>query len=245
MLPALQWDMPPRELALPGNEVHVWQALLDLEQNTYRQLEPTLSEDERGRAARFRFDSDRKHFVAARAILRDLLGRYLGESPAAIEFSYGPQGKPSLRRQGSTPPLSFNLSHSHGLSLFAFSRGREVGIDLEWIRPDFSTGEIAERFFSKQEVAEFLALPPEQKPEGFFLCWTRKEAYIKAKGAGLQIPLDSFSVSLIPGRPETLQSSDGQRWGLRSFQPAPNFAAAVVGEGQAWQLRSATWAPRS
>lgn len=119
-----------------------------------------------------------------------------------------------------------------------------MGIDLECIRPDFSTEEIAERFFSKKEVAEFLALSAEQKPTGFFLCWTRKEAYIKAKSAGLQIPLDSFSVSLIPGQPEKLQSSDSQRWSLRSFQPAPDFAAAVVSEGQGWQLRTWTWAPR-
>lgn len=244
MLPTLPWDMPPRELVLAHDEVHVWKAVLDLEQHIYCRLEPTLSEDEADRAAKFRFDSDRKHFVVARAILRDLLGLYLGESPAAIEFSYGQQGKPALHSLSSKHGLHFNLSHSHGLALFAFSRGRELGVDLEPIRPSFSTEEIAERFFSKQEVTEFLALPAEQKPEGFFLCWTRKEAYIKAKSAGLQIPLDSFSVSLTPGQPEKLQSSDSQRWSLRSFQPAPDFAAAIVSEGQDWQLRAWTWVPR-
>ena len=193
--------------------------------------------DEKSRAARFRFARDRNHFIAARGILRELLGGYLHRSPAELEFDYGPSGKPALRTEGPSSPVRFNLSHSHGLAVYAFALGREVGIDLEPIRPDFAADDIAGRYFSTRELNELRALPPELRPEGFFLCWTRKEAYVKARGEGLQIPLDSFSVSLTPGEPEVLESADSSRWSLRSFEPAPRYVAAVVGEGQGWRLR--------
>ena len=128
---------------------------------------------------------------------------------------------------------AFNLSHSHGLAVYAFALGREVGIDLEPIRPDFVSDDIAGRYFSTQELNELRALSPESGLEGFFLCWTSKEAYVKARGEGLQIPLESFSVSLTPGQREVLESADSSRWGLHSFQPAPRYVAAIVGEGKA------------
>ncbi len=137
--------------------------------------------------------------------------------------------------------MRFNISHSHGLAVLAFARNREIGIDLEPIRPEFAGEEIAERYFSAQELAELRALPAALRPEGFFLCWTRKEAYVKARGLGLQVPLDSFSVSLTPGQPEILQSVDSARWSLRSFAPAPNFVAAIVEEGQDWHPRYWNW----
>ena len=121
--------------------------------------------------------------------------------------------------------------------MYAFALGREVGIDLEPIRPDFTGDDIAGRYFSHQELKELRALSPDLRPEGFFLCWTRKEAYLKARGEGLQVPLDSFSVSLTPGEPEVLESADSSRWSLRSFEPAPRYVAAVVGEGKGWRLR--------
>jgi 4'-phosphopantetheinyl transferase len=245
ILATMEWRVPPNELALGKNEIHVWRAFLDVPPDVYTRLEATLSADERARAAEFHFASHRQHFTAARGILRDLLGRYLNELPRAIEFSYGPQGKPDLRLQDSQSPIHFNLSHSHGLALFTFSDAREVGIDLEQVRPNFAGEEIAERFFSPQEVAEFRALPPDARDHGFFLCWTRKEAYIKARSGGMQIPLDSFSVSLTPGRPEKLHSDDSHRWSVLSFDPAPGFASAVVAEGQGWELLGWEWEQRS
>jgi len=237
------WLAPSRKLALSGDEIHVWRARLDLESESLGRMQRTLANDEQARANRFHFDRDRNHFIACRGILRELLALYLSCSPVSVEFSYGPFGKPGLRTQGSTMPIRFNIAHSRGLALLAFSHGREIGVDVESIRANFGGDEIAQHYFSKQEVAELRALPETLRAEGFFVCWTRKEAYIKARGLGLQIPLQSFSVSLTPGQMETLQSEDASRWMLRSVDLGPGFAGAVVGEGHGWHLRLWDWKP--
>jgi 4'-phosphopantetheinyl transferase len=234
------WSTPPMELELPEDEIHIWRANLDLGPEVLNPLRITLDTAEQSRAARYHFPRDRNRFVACRGILRELLGGYLGSSPASIEFFYGTHGKPALH-SGDSRAIRFNISHSHGLAVFAFARGREIGIDLESIRPEFSGEEIAERYFSARELEELRALPPALRSEGFFLCWTRKEAYVKARGLGLQESLDSFSVSLTPGQPEILQSVDSHRWSLRSLEPAPNFVAAIVEEGRDWQSRYWNW----
>jgi 4'-phosphopantetheinyl transferase len=225
------WSSPPKNLELPEREIHIWRANLDLEPEVLSRLASTLDNDEKARAGRFHFTRDRDNFTACRGILRELLGGYIGSSPASIEFAYGEFGKPAQHPRNSGPPIRFNLSHSSGLAVFAFARNCEIGIDLEAISPEFAGEEIAERYFSARELAELMALPAETRPEGFSLCWTRKEAYVKARGAGLQIPLDSFSVSLTPNQPERLESEDSYRWRLRSFKPAPGFVGAVVYEG--------------
>lgn len=235
------WTAPPQELRLQENEIHLWRATLDCEAAALRRFEGTLAPEEKARAAKFVFPRDRDHFIAARGILRELLGNYLGRDPQSVDFAYGAQGKPRLGGPDSGRPVRFNLSHSHGLAVYALTLEREVGVDLEPIRPDFATHDIAERFFSVEEVAELQALPQALRPEGFFLCWTRKEAYIKARGEGLGIPLDSFRVSLTPGEREILTSADSGRWTLRAFQPAEGFAGAVVAEGSGWQLRPWQW----
>jgi 4'-phosphopantetheinyl transferase len=158
-----------------------------------------------------------------------------------MEFTYGEQGKPRLRLRESDPGLRFNVSHSHGVAVYALTCGREVGIDVEAVRSNVSAEDIAARFFSPIELAEFRALPVRHRDEGFFLCWTRKEAYIKALGGGLSIPLDSFSVSLTPGQPEALVSAESERWTLRSFQPSRGYAGAVVAEGRDWILHCWNW----
>src|SRR6202035_65500 len=128
----------------------------------------------------------------------------------------------------------FKLSQSNGLAVIGIVRERDLGIDVEMIRPDFASEEIAERYFSAKEIADLNKLPTKQRTDGFFLCWTRKEAYIKAKGDGLHIPLDSFDVSVSPEMPATLSSTDDSRWGINSFDPSaasePRYAAAVVAE---------------
>lgn len=230
---------------LANDEIHVWRASLVSDQTTLRRFESTLADDERGRAQRFIFERDRDRFVAARGILRDLLGVYLGCPPRAIRFAYGPEGKPALASDPMQTPLCFNLSHSHGFAVFAIGRSRDIGIDLELIRPDFGGEDIAKRYFSPKEVAELRRLPPGLREEGFFLCWTRKEAYIKAKGEGLHIALDSFDVSLSPGGPVLLSSADALRWSIHSFIPFPdssqNFVAALVAEGNDWTPRHQEW----
>jgi 4'-phosphopantetheinyl transferase len=237
------WQSAPSELRLRPDEVHVWRALLACQPATLHRLEATLAEGEKSRAQRFLFERDRNHYIAGRGILRDLLGKYLSCAPAEVRFRYGPQEKPALDAEATPNSARFNLSHSHGLAVFAFSLGREVGIDLELIRPDFATDDIAARFFSACELAELRALPAELRAEGFFLCWTRKEAYVKARGAGLQIPLESFSVSLTPGQPEKLVSPNSEPWSICSFQPALGYVGAVLGEGSDWRVSKFDWQP--
>jgi len=129
--------------------------------------------------------------------------------------------------------IRFNVSHSQGLAAFAFALDRELGVDVEQIRENFGGEQIARHYFSPDEVAELMSLPPETRAEAFFLCWTRKEAYIKARGEGLYISLASFSVSLTPGAPERLRADDASRWELRSFQPKEGYAGAVMVEAAA------------
>lgn len=187
------------------------------------------------------YATDRDHFVAARGILRELLGSYLTIVPSKLKFCYGNYGKPALDLGMSSLPLQFNLSHSGELAVYAFSLGRMLGVDVEQIRPERASEDVASRYFAPREVAELRELTPASRVRGFFLCWTRKEAYVKARGAGLSLPLDSFSVSLSPGRPEELQSPDSSSWSLRSFEPSPGYAGALVGEGKEWRLLSWSW----
>ena len=214
-----------------ADEIHVWHAWLDREVEALQQLESTLSPDEIARANRFHFAKDKNHYIAGRGLLRALLGRYLGEAPASLEFSYGEHGKPSLAGANVASGLSFNLSHSGGLAVYAFAKKRNLGIDVERIKPDFVSEDIARRYFSTREVNDLLSVPPERRPEAFFHCWTRKEAYLKARGTGLQIPLNSFSVSLLPGRPVEFLGGLDSCWHLAAFDPAEGYSAAVVYDG--------------
>jgi 4'-phosphopantetheinyl transferase len=227
---AVSWSQPPQELSLEQDELHIWRAWLDVEPQERARLCSYLGKDEVSRAQRFVFPRDRDHFVVARGRLRELLGKYQHRPPNAVQFKTGRYGKLSLVDDGD--PLRFNLSHSHGLALYGFCIGREIGIDTEKIRPEFAGEEIAKRYFSATEQRELAELPKELRDTAFFLCWTRKEAYIKAHGDGLQIPLDSFDVSLKPGEPETLRSMDSGRWSMRSFVPAPEYLGAIITEAE-------------
>lgn len=188
-----------------------------------------LSEDERARADRFAFDRDRRRFIVARARLRHLLAARLDTTPETIRFSYGARGKPSLR--GSE--WRFNVSHCGDLAVFAFCRHREVGVDVESVRPLEDADAIAARFFSPRENAEYRSLQPAHRPRGFFNCWTRKEAFIKATGDGLAHPLDAFDVTLTPDAPARIlrvgdRPGTACGWSLECFVPAPGYVAAVV-----------------
>jgi 4'-phosphopantetheinyl transferase len=227
---AMSWSRPAQDLALEENASQIWLAWLDVDRHERTRLCSYLSKDEVSRAERFVFPRDRDHFIVARGRLRELLGKYLHSAPNAVQFKTGRRGKLSLL--DDRDPLRFNLSHSHGLALYGFCIGREIGIDTEKIRAGFAGEGIAERYFSATEQRELSELPRELRDTAFFLCWTRKEAYIKAHGDGLQIPLDSFDVSLKPDKPATLRSVDSERWSVRSFTPAPEFAAAIIVEGK-------------
>jgi 4'-phosphopantetheinyl transferase len=239
------WAPNSEHFEFEDQEIHVWRAYLDGEEIGLHRFEETLAPDEKARANRFVFPQDRNRYVAARGALRELLGRYLNRSPAELEFDYTSKGKPSLGATLNERSIQFNVAHSRGLALLAFALGRNLGIDVEFVRPEFPGDEIAERYFSPKEVMELRTLPPSLRAEGFYLCWTRKEAYIKATGEGLHIPLESFNVSLTPGRPERLESVDSSRWSMRSLYPDPLYAGALVAEGQHLRLRQWGWKARN
>jgi len=201
-----------------------------------RAASPLLSAAERRRASRFAFDCDRRRFVLARAQLRRLLAARLATRPEAVELVYGVHGKPALAPPFVTSDLRFNLSHSNDLVVYAFSRRCEIGIDVEAVRAMRDADDIAARFFSGWENRAYRSLHSRDKPLGFFHCWTRKEAFVKALGDGLSYPLDRFDVSLAPGEPARLRRlerapGDERRWHMDSFSPAPGFVGAIVTEG--------------
>lgn len=206
----------------------------------------SLAADERTRVGRFYFERDREHFIAARGVLRTILGCYSNRAPECLSFCYGSHGKPALAGESDRDAIRFNVSHSHGVALYAVTRGREVGIDLERVRFDLAVMEIAERFFSRREVAMLRTLPTEEQRQEFFRYWTRKEAYIKARGEGLTLPLDQCDVSLAPGDPDAVLGTQGDpteasRWFLQELTPAPGYVAALAVEGRAWRLTCWQW----
>jgi 4'-phosphopantetheinyl transferase len=191
-----------------------------------------LSPDEVERASRFRFEDDRSRFIASRSILRQPLSLYVACEPESISLEYNPWGKPALAARFADSDIRFNLSHSHGVVAYAMARGREVGVDIEMLRPNFATGRIAERFFSRTEVESLRSLPREHQARAFFVCWTRKEAYIKALGRGLSIDLASFDVSLRPEERLALpRCVDATRWSLEAFQPCNGYVGAIGVQG--------------
>lgn len=243
---ALSWSLPPVTLALNQGEVHVWRAELDVPTSQAQRLQRTLAADERDRAHRFYFPRDQRRFVVARGLLRVILGRYLDCNLAQIRFCYGVYGKPALTRECGGNWLRFNVSHSHELVCFAIARGQEIGVDLELMRDDLVEEHIAEGFFSPREVAMLLNLPQSVQKEAFFNCWTRKEAYIKARGEGLSLPLNQFTVSLTPGEPAALLEFKGEPvrsslYCLETLRPAPGYVGAVAVEGQILAIRRWTW----
>jgi 4'-phosphopantetheinyl transferase len=247
LLSTKMWQTAPEPVMLPPGEVHVWRADLDVGAAALPGLRATLSADEQARAERFHSPVDGARYTAARGILRALLARYLRTPADDLRFCTNAHGKPALIPGNGTQDLRFNLSHSHGLALLAFAFDREVGVDLEYVRPSRTDDGVAERFFSAEEVAALRALPESAQTEAFFHCWTRKEAYIKARGGGLSIDLTRFTVSLAP-TPMTnlpITAHDGHEasgWSLRALAPADGYVAAVAAEGADWSLALWQWA---
>ncbi len=240
------WKTSPADLVLSRDDVHVWRAALDVPAEYLHRLQQSLSIDELSRAERFHFEKDRWHFVVGRGLLRTILARYQDCEPHQLCFRYSEYGKPALAMRSSQGGLCFNLSRSRGVALFAVSREREIGIDLEYMHTNVEVEQIVDRFFSPHEVASFWAVPISMRREAFFNGWVRKEAYIKARGEGLSLPLDQFDVSLAPGAPAALLSTRGEaqdvlRWSLRALDPGPDYKAAVVVEGHEWRLSCWQW----
>ena len=232
------WISPTPNLELSSHHVDVWRVHL----SSTTPNETTLSEDERQRSSRFHFDKDRNRFIIAHASLRDILSRYLHGEPQQISFSTNEFGKPFLPDH----EIEFNLSHSGDYALIAVTRGRSVGVDIEQIRMDVEIENLASRYFSTGEVSELMGLPPHGRVVGFFNCWTRKEAYVKARGLGLSLPLDGFDVSLAPNEPSVLRATrpdpdEATRWSLHSIFVDRDYVGALVIEGGGLKLRYLNW----
>lgn len=241
-----RWQPLGESLALSADELHVWSACLDLDQGSVSNLRGLLSRDELDRAERYRSGVDRRRFIVARALLRLILGRYLGMSPERLRFRCGPYGKPSLAIEQGKWGVEFSVSHSSGMVVYAVGRGRRIGIDLEQVRDMPDLGRLVERYFATSEQAEFQALSPQQRLEGFYRCWTRKEAFVKAEGRGLAFALDQFEVSLTPGEPARLLKVNGNPqeaslWRLFDLQPAEGFVGAAAAEGHNLHITGWQW----
>jgi 4'-phosphopantetheinyl transferase len=245
MQDAAGWETPRVPPGIGPDEVHVWRAPLDSPPSVLRRLEAILTPDEISRATRFRFAVHRNRFVQRRGVLRLLLAGWLGVPPADVGIEYTVHGKPVLSARHATD-LRFNLSSSEDLALYAFSRGRDLGLDVERIRPGVAEESVAERFFAPAEVAALRALPESRQPVAFFDCWARKEAYVKAQGMGLSLALDSFEVSFGDGGPARLLRTapdprEAARWTMVALAPAPGFAGALVHAGPACLVRLWHW----
>ncbi len=212
----------------PGT-IHVWCGSLDLRAALVSDSALLLSPEERDRAAQLIFSSDYRCFVAAHAMLRQVLGAYLGVDPIALLFDVGPHGKPTLRVRPSEDPLHFNLSHSGETALLAVSRNGPVGIDIEQICPEIVTWSLVQAVCVQSEIEQFSALPEALLPRAFFNCWTRKEAYLKGIGEGLTVSLKNIEVSLDPRLPASLlRAPTGNSWSIHDLDMGPQACAAVA-----------------
>jgi 4'-phosphopantetheinyl transferase len=230
------WPLVDHAPPLGPEDVHVWQASLEGDEAAYEAL---LAPAERERAAKFHFPRDRRRFTIGRGRLRLILAEYLAVDPKAVPLEATALGKPFVAGD-----LRFNVSHSDELALYAFSRNRELGVDIECERPEVEWHELAERFFAPEEVAALATLPAAQQRSAFYRCWTRKESYIKALGLGMHVPLDGFAVTL--AEPAELihtshDPSQRERWMLKDLRPASDFAAALAVEGASWRLVLGRW----
>jgi 4'-phosphopantetheinyl transferase len=229
------------------DEVHVWR--VSLNQNTDRipEFGEVLSSDEAARADRFHFEKDRNQFIESRVALRILLSNYLEVSAMELAFAFGSHGKPALASGLANQGLRFSLSRRDGLALIGFSFDREIGIDVELVSPDLPVFEIAEVSFSENELAALRDLPKHLQTAGFYNCWTRKEAFIKAIGEGLSFPLKQFDVSLAPGDPAKLIEIRGDtrtsvdHWTLEDLSVGDGYVGAIAFEGAKANLICDDW----
>lgn len=248
--PFAHWSRPPNRIILKDKQVHVWCACLKLPMSQVRILNEMLDDDELKRALRYKFVKDYKRFIVSRGLLKIILSRYIHIDPGQICLRYNSFGKPMLNERIGRNYIHFNLSRTDDLALFAITKDRKIGVDVESINLDIEIEGIVERFFSSDEVTALRSLPVELRHKAFFQCWTCKEAFIKAKGKGLTIPLDSFSISLNPEKSPDLVCSkfcadEASRWSLYTFDLGINYCAGLAVEGHNFQIKSWLFSTRS
>jgi 4'-phosphopantetheinyl transferase len=236
-----QWGTAPDEMSLQSREVHVWRADLRVIPAEMEELFGTLSSGERARAATFKFPRDQERFMVSRGILRQVLARYLHQSASELHLCNGPFGKPALSDVPGVEALQFNLSHSHNLAVFAVARREEIGIDLERVEP-FPAGDlVSRRSFTRDEVRFLRAVSQDRQLEEFFGSWTRKEAYLKARGEGLSLRIDTLSVPTSSAGSVTFFDRGASVWSMHTFKPALGYVAALAVHGIPGKLKFWEW----
>ena len=238
---SVTWSMPEAPLRLNKNDVHVWRASIDVSPEVQSSLACLLDGGEKRRANQFVFERDRNHFIAAHGIVRTILGEYLQRPPEELQVTVERYGKPALRKEPGCSDVRFNLSHSGGVALLAVALENEVGIDLEKIRSGVADEVLAASILTPSEQDEFRSTPIGERQREFFRRWTCKEAYVKAQGGGLQIPLKSFEVSLPPEEFPRLCCEANDSWDLVSFCPGENFMAALAIQAKNSEVRFWNW----
>ena len=243
------WITPPESLTLNNDEVHAWRSSLEMIPFHVKTLKQILSADELNRADRFHFQKDSDHFIAARGFLRLILSKYLGIEPSEILFFYGPYGKPGLAEKIDGKSVRFNVTHSHGLAIYAVTRGRKIGVDLEYQRPDLVVEDIVEQCFPLRDIASIKA-HPHHIQRLFFTYWTRKEACLKALGMGLALDLNRVEFSATIGDPLYIRnisekSRKASLWTLKDLDAGFGYAAALAVEGYGLQLKCWQWENKS
>lgn len=228
-------------LSPPDTELHVWQANIEISEHEADKNYTLLSDDEKQRADRFKFRKHALHFIAARSMLRKILSHYLHISPEKIVFAYSEQGKPAIAHPIPQKPIFFNLSHSHGIALYAIVSTPEIGIDIEYKDESLAFLQIAKRFFGENEAALLASFPNSQKADIFFKIWTAKEAFIKALGKGLAFPLTDFEVTIEDSdiRLKSIlgDQNEAQKWRLFSLPFSPQYMATAAIKPQKFTLK--------
>src|SRR5262245_9709556 len=241
--PRSAWSAPPAVLALRDDTVHVWRAKLDrVGADDGTRLACALAPDERVRASRFVFPPDRRRFTAARAALRFILARYLGITADAVGLRRLPEGRPTLTGEHADA-LAFSVSRSAGLALCAVALHGEIGVDVERVVRGVADDVVRDRILSPAEVAALRPLPPQVRERAFFAAWTRKEAYAKARGLGLGLRFERFTVSTNPDAAALLIADDDDpgRWTVRDLDAGPGYAAALAVTGELAGVSTWEW----
>jgi 4'-phosphopantetheinyl transferase len=241
------WQSPREETPLPGRGVHIWLAGIENEIKNLERLAGLLSGDESERAGRFFFEKDRIRYIVSHGVLRLILSRYVRLSPSGLRFAVGKRGKPFL--DNATPGnITFSMSHSGQLFVCGIAENREIGVDVEFMKDIKDMDRLAGRFFSVREKEEYYKLPGGKRKKAFFTCWTRKEAFVKAVGEGLYMPLSDFSVSTDPCVKSGVEIHSGpgagRTWPVGDIPlEDTGYAGAFVTEGAPGEIVFLKWGP--
>jgi 4'-phosphopantetheinyl transferase len=244
MFQMFRLGVPPEPNSLEGDEVHIFYADVDSLLCCAGSLENTLSDEEKYRKDRFLLLEDKVRYIISRGLLRIILGAYLGNEPKYIVIKNGPHGKPMLDGGSDPDAIRFSVSHSNRRALYAINRGREIGVDVEKMRPEFPVEEISDHYFSAREAAFLRTLPAPEREDVFFTYWTLKEAFMKGTGEGFSLPMNRFEITHDPPKVSSLQgnSDAAARWSLRRLHLEPGYAAALAVAGadvpvRCWKLQ--------